>query len=300
MRDVRPPCPLYPRLALATLLAVAGTSAARAAPLDVDLTGLIDSTTTTRLPRNAEFKQLMQEMAVVFTPTSLQPAETTGQSGFDFGVDLGLHDISESERYWKDGLEGRLQNRSVPSMLQTLGVRGRKGFILPVPLTSELEMGANWLVDSSLVNVGANLRVALHEGFVWLPDLAVQVGVHNTLGADEMQLVTAAAGAAISKSFGVGGTFNFCPFLSYQSLFFHASTRVIDPDPTDTSDIGSNVVFQEIPIYQWENRTDRVSFGARMQVAVVQLTVGADLNWIPDGAARRMMTQMGARAALAF
>lgn len=271
----------------------------RAGPNDVDLTGLIDKTTGE--PRNEDFRLLTQEMAIVFTPTSMQPAETTGQAGFDFGIEYAAHDISEQQPYWADVAAGRRQNRDLFAVLQTLGVRGRKGFILPVPLTSEIELGATWLVDSSLVNLGGNVRLALNEGFMWIPDIAVMAGINNVLGADELQLVTVTAGGSVSKGFGLAGSVNLCPFVSYQSIFYNASTKVIDPDPRNTSDVGENIVFDEVPIDDFQNRVDRISVGARLNVAVVQITAGADFNLIPDGANEpRLLTQFGARVGLLF
>lgn len=275
-----------------------GALPAQAAPNDIDLIGLVDP--VTGVPRDDDFRKLTQELSVVMTPTSLQPAETTGQAGFDFAIDYGIHDISEQEAYWKDAVEGRLTNRSLFPVHQTLGIRGRKGFVLPVPLTSELELGANWLVDSGLATLGGNVRVALNEGFEWLPDIAVMAGIQNLLGGDELQLVTLTAGGSISKGFAIAGSANFCPFLSYQSLFSHASTKVFDPDPSDTTDIGNNKVFQEIPFYDLSNRIDRISVGARLNVAIVQLTLGADFNLIPDGNDRKLLMQYGARFGLLF
>lgn len=269
-----------------------------AAPNDIDLVGLIDDEGK---PKNGEFRSLMQEMALVFTPLSLQPAETTGQSGFDFSLDYGFHKISNEASYWSNAHEGRLRGLSVPWGLQTLGFRGRKGFILPVPLTSEIELSANWLVDSSLVNLGGNIRVALNEGFLWIPDIAIMAGINNVVGADELQLVVATAGGSVSKGFGINGTVNFCPYVSYQSVFFNAATKVIDPDPTNTGDVGNNIVFQELPITDFDNnRMDRVSVGARLHVAVVQITAGADFNFIPDGGTQRLFVQTGARVGLYF
>lgn len=271
---------------------------AQSAPNDIDLIGLVDP--VTGVPRDDDFRKLTQELSVVMTPTSLQPAETTGQAGFDFAIDYGIHDINEQEAYWKDAVEGRLTNRSLFPVHQTLGIRGRKGFVLPVPLTSELELGANWLVDSGLATLGGNVRVALNEGFQWLPDIAVMAGIQNLLGGDELQMVTLTAGGSVSKGFAIAGSANLCPFLSYQSLFTHASTKVFDPDPSDTTDIGNNKVFQEIPFYDLSNRIDRVSVGARLNVAIVQLTVGADFNLIPDGNDRRLLMQYSGRFGLLF
>jgi hypothetical protein len=250
-----------------------------AGPNDVFLVGLIEDGRA----NDEQFGLLARELAIIFTPTSLQPAETTGQAGFDFGFDYGLHDINQDAEHWVNGVEGRLQGRALLPVMQTLGIRGRKGFILPAPLTSEAEFSAQWMTDSRLFSLGTNVRVALNEGFKWIPDLAVMGGVNTMIGSDEMTLVTASFGGSVSYGFGITGSFNFAPFVSYQAILYNAASGVIDADPTDTADVASNVVFQEVGIGQTENRIDRISFGGRFHVAILQFTAGADINLLPDG-----------------
>ena len=269
-----------------------------AAPNDIDLSGLIEGDSASGFaPRNDDFRLLSEELAVLFTPSPLMPAETTGLSGFDFGLDYSITDISSDQSYWSDAVEGKRQGRALNSTLQSLGFRGRKGFILPVPLTSEVEFGALWLVDSRMVSVGTNLRLALNEGFQYFPDIAVMGGAHTVVGSDDFTLFSATAGASISKSFAIGGTFNFTPFVNYQSLFYNFAGEIIDPSPIDTSDVERNIVFDEISIQDLANRFDRVSLGARMNVALVQLTVGVDVNILPSG---RVLPQFATRAGLYF
>lgn len=282
---------------VAASLVVASTAVA--SPNDVDLLGLVERDGNRFSARQGDFFLLTQELGVAMTPTSLQPAETTGQSGFDFGVDYGFHDISDDEAYWQDALEGRRTGKEPFPVLQTLGVRGRKGFPLPFPLSSEIELGATWLLDSHLVNLGGNLRLALNEGFRWIPDIAVMGGVNRLVGSEDLDLFDVTAGAAISKGFGIMGSFNLAPFVSYQSIFINAASRVLDPDPTSTADVGNNVVFEEVSLL--DNRVDRISFGARASVAIVQLTAGVDVNVLPNAAGdRRVMMQYGIRAGLLF
>lgn len=276
-----------------------------AGPNDIYLLGLVKPDVRGGYTvENGHFRSLVHEMALVMTPPPLQPAETTGQAGFDFGIEYGAHDISEEQPYWQSSLVGTtLENRTAPIALQTLGVRGRKGFPLPIPLSSEVDLGVQWIADSSMFSVGGNVRLALNEGFRWIPDLAVMAGANQLLGADDFNLTTATWGASISKGFGIAGTFALTPFVSYQSVHMNGSTRVLDPDPSNTSDVERNVVFNEVRITDFEsNRIDRVSAGLRVNVAVVQLTAGADFNFMPPDANgdRRLFLQGAVRAGLYF
>lgn len=285
------------------LLAVSAASPLAASPNDLDLIGLVElDDAGNPQTRNSDFRSLVHELSVVMTPPPLQPAETTGQSGFDFGLDYAAHDISEGSSYWRDGTRGRLENRQTVPFLQTLGLRGRKGFPLPIPLSSEVDLGLQWIADSSLFSLGGNVRVALNEGFRWLPDIAVAGGANQLLGADDVNLTTLTLGGSVSKGFAISGSFTLTPFVGYQALLMNGTTRVLDPDPNNVEDISRNVVFQPVDILDPSNRIDRFSLGLRMNVALLQLTAGADFNQMPADTTetRRTMMQFGTRAGLYF
>jgi hypothetical protein len=275
-------------------LVVAGLALpARAASNDIQLLGLIKN----GKEDDAAFKSLAHELGLVMTPSSLQPAETTGQSGFDFGLDYTFHTMNFDQAYWRDAR----QDPSVP-LLMTLGARARKGFVLPVPLTSEVEFGALWLVDSQLLNLGTNIRVALNEGFRWIPDLAVQAGINRMVGSKDLDLFTVTAGGQISKGFGIMGSVNLCPFIGYQSVWVNASSRIVDAGPEDQSNVDDNAVFDIVDLRNPDNRLDRFSFGARLVIAVVTLTGGLDMNRVVPvgGSDPQYLLQYGVRAGVTF
>ncbi len=279
-------------------LAWLATAPAWAAPNDIHLLGLTDPGGQ---PDNVAFRDLTTELGFVMTPTHINPAETTGQAGFDFAIDTSLHVISFWEEQWDRGRKGTgLDNQPpvVPTM-ETLAVRGRKGFVLPVPLTSEVEMGAMWILESGLVAISAKGKVALNEGILWLPDIALDAGITRLVGSDDLDLTTATVGGAVSKGFAIFGDFEVVPFFAYESIFIDARTRLVDADPTNTSDVGNTFTFQPVAMAQVVapsqeactsdvlncvalNRYDRVSAGVRVQVAIVQIGAGLDLNIFPD------------------
>lgn len=287
-------------------LALAAPSAL-AASNDIHLQGLIDDGKVD----NEGFRALVRELGLVMTPSSLQPAETTGQSGFDFGLDYTFHTMNFDEPYWTDARE----NSSVP-LLMSLGARARKGFVLPVPLTSEIEIGAQWLLDSRLLTMGTNIRVALNEGFRWVPDLAVQAGINRMVGDNDLDLLTVTAGGQISKGFGILGSFNLCPYVGYQSIWVNGSSRIIDTGPADPANVNDNVVFEPVPMIEFDpngklvnidaNRLDRVSIGVRWIIAVVQVAAGVDMNMVSPVAGSNakgeaeMLLQYGLRAGIAL
>ena len=246
---------------------------AAALPNDIDLSGLVDSTDPAAPQAdNVAFRGLVRELGLVMTPTSVQVAETTGHSGFDFGLDYSFHTMNFAEDYWR-----AREERAVPLMM-TLGARARKGFVLPVPLASEVEFGAEWLIDSQLLNIGSNVRLALNEGFRWIPDVAVQAGINRMVGNEELDLLTVTAGGQVSKGFGINGSFNLNPFIGYQSVWVNGSSRIVDANPLDTANVEDNVVFAIVPLAN--NRMDRLSFGLRAVIAVVAITGGIDMDFV--------------------
>jgi len=237
---------------------------------DIDLTGLIDGNSQEGFAaRHEDFKLLSRELAVLFTPSPLTPAETTGQAGFDFGIDYNVTDISADQAYWSDAVFGRRENRQLNTALQSL----------------------------HLVAVGGNVRVALNEGFKYFPDIAVMGGIHTLTGSDDLTLLTTNAGASISKSFAIAGSFALTPFVDYQSIFYNAASEVIDADPTNTADVERNIVFDEVSIFDLSNRIGRFSLGLRAHATIVQMTLGVDINRLPEG---KIIPQFGARAGLYF
>ena len=283
--------------ALFALFVVAVASLpAQALPNDIELLGLIDnSDPAAPKAKNTEFRSLVRELGVVFTPSSQQLAETTGMSGFEFALDYAFHPVNIEAAYWQDALES--PGSRLP---MTLGARARKGFLLPIPLASEVEVGAQWLVESQMVNLGANLKLALNEGFtgnhwwVGIPDIAVTAGINRVVGSDDLDLLTVTTGAGISKGFGLFGSINFAPFVGYQSIFINGSTRLVDANPLITNNIEDNVVFNVVGLA--DNRIDRVSLGARVIVSHVLLQAGVDINLLGD----TTIVQTGLRAGVSF
>jgi hypothetical protein len=287
-----------PLLSVVAAFAAAFVAApALAGPNDIELLGLVDNSDPANPKvRQDDFRALVREMGLIFTPSSIQPAETTGISGFEFAFTYQFHPVQFDKPYWQDALEQK--GTRLP---MTIGATARKGFILPIPLASEVELGAQYLIESQMVNLGANVRVALNEGFtgnhwwVVIPDIAVEAGINRVVGSDDLDLLTVTAGGSISKGFGVFGSANVCPFIAYKSIFVNASLRIVDANPLNTSNVDDNVVFDIVPLQ--ENRIDRISGGLRVVVAHVMLSGGVDVNLLDD---QTTILQYGLRLGVAF
>ncbi len=299
MPEMPNPRALWPaRRLLVLVVGVALSAPALAGPNDIELLGLIDTTTNPAAPvaKQEDFQRLVLELGLIFTPSNLQPAETTGISGFDFAVTYAFHPVQFDQPYWQEAVEEK--GSRLP---MTIGASARKGFVLPVPLASELEVGAQYLIESQMVALGANVRIALNEGFtgnhwwVVIPDIAVMAGVNRVVGSDDLDLLTVTAGGSISKGFGVFGSFNLTPFIGYQSVFVNASTRIVDANPSNTNNVEDNIVFDVVSLV--DNRIDRISGGARIIVAHVMMSGGVDVDLLDNDVT---IVQFGLRAGVSF
>ncbi|MBL91997.1 MAG: hypothetical protein CMH56_09335 [Myxococcales bacterium] len=292
---------------LLSLFTALGATSVHAGPNDLDISSLMDSANQ---PDNAGFIGLAKELSSVITDINLAPAETPGLSGFDFGIDYSFHDITESETFWKNSLQGRFENRTPPLGLQTLGVKARKGFILPIPHATELELGASWIGDSNMWSLGAAFRLGLYEmgsfntkyWMTWVPDVAAMIGGNRLIGTSQMDLTSANAGLAVSKNFAIAGDFSLTPFFSYQQIYTHAASDTIDPDPSDFTDVDRNVVFNALNEFTFDNAgyATRQTGGFRLVVGLVELVLGYASTTYTINNAERTMSHYNVRGGLNF
>ncbi len=176
---------------------------------------------------NRSFRSLMSQLGMTLAPQFHSPAETTGYNGFAFLAKYGATTIDDKAEYWTHGL-----NRAPDPAMHTLSMDIRKGIWFPVP-SFELGAGFTHLVGSSLFSLNASAKLSLHEGFLhWAtPALAVRFVGQRVVGTSQVDLTIIGMDISVSKSFGVGGTFNFTPYLGYNLMWIWADSQVIDTTP---------------------------------------------------------------------
>ncbi len=176
---------------------------------------------------NLGFRNLMSQLGMALAPQFHSPAETTGYNGFAFVAKYGATTIDDTAEYWEYGLD-----RAPDPVLHTLAMEIRKGIWFPIP-SFELGAGFTHLLGSHLFSLNASAKLALHEGFLhWAtPALAVRFTGQRVVGTSQVDLTIIGVDVSMSKSFGVGGTFNFTPYLGYNALWIFADSQVIDTTP---------------------------------------------------------------------
>lgn len=212
-------------------------------------------------PDHEAFRSLMSELAVVFAPDLLSPAETVGFGGFHLSVDFGFtsvnprNDANETDptlrhRYWRaaegvsngayqsgasvrsDEARAQIDRELPPNIANTVALMARKGFWFPAP-SFELGGGVKHLFDSRMWAAIFTAKLALHEGFQsWaLPALAIRGSGTRVFGTPGFDLTIAGLDFSASKDFGVASTFSLTPYLGYQMLWVVAESGTIDALP---------------------------------------------------------------------
>ena len=191
-----------------------------------------------------------------------------------------------------------------------MGIKARKGFILPIPHASELELGASWLGDSNMWSLGMAFRVGLYEmgsfnskyWMTWIPDVAAMVGANRLIGTSELDLLTANAGLAVSKNFAIAGDFSMTPFYSYQQYYTYAASDTIDPDPSDFTDVDRNQVFEGINEFGLNDEPAiRQTGGFRLIVGVVEVVLAyATTEFETVGGDKQTMSHYNFRGGINF
>ncbi|MBH24719.1 MAG: hypothetical protein CMH57_09765 [Myxococcales bacterium] len=175
-------------------------------------------------PDEQAFKALSRDMGLIFAPRVLAPAETLGQAGFDIGTSLSFSTVDDNAEHWR-----ALQSGGDPGAFTTGQIFVRKG----LPFSFEIGSELTYLFESETFAVGADLKWALNEGFLYLPDFAIRLATNNVVGNPDMNLTNVGYDLTLSKAFGLAGIVNIAPYVGYNSLWVISSSRLLDVAPDD-------------------------------------------------------------------
>lgn len=234
------------------------------------------------VPLEDRFRDLTTQLGFVFAPRLASPAETLGHSGFQIGTLWSGTFVSANQPYWS--VTERGQRGEAAPLLHTLQLDVRKG----LPFSFEIGASFMWLAESQLFAPGLEVRWALHEGFKHSPDLGLRGSVNHVVGNRDLQLTTIGLDGVVSKAFGLFGTVNVAPYLSWSLIFIAASSRVIDPTPTSEGHVENSFVFKEI------GATDKIhhklTIGVRTLYYVLNVSVQGEFMMFEGGNAGGVAT----------
>ncbi|MEO8906295.1 MAG: hypothetical protein ABI627_32625 [Polyangiaceae bacterium] len=192
-------------------------------------------------PDNRAFKRLVNQLGFALAPSAMHSARTTGFGGFHLSLEATYTNLSSGADYWKRGTQGAadpstnraaISNQSPASILQQYSLKLRKGFGFGLEITGVVGV----LPQTSLINGGADLRMAVLEGFRTgvlgiLPDVAVGGGVRTITGTPELQLTTVGVDAQISKPLTIQDSSVLTPWLGYQYVWIFGDSGLVDLTP---------------------------------------------------------------------
>jgi hypothetical protein len=280
-------------LAVAVLALCAG--AARAEPLDVDLSrlgapdpavwialdGSITPAAADTYARDAKerFAVLSTEVAVALTSALLEPASTTGYAGFDFAIEGAYTPVHSDAR--GDAPPAPLAAGGVvyagtpwptryeqPASLTTTALHVRKA----LPFSFELGGRLIYLNKSSYMGAQGEARWALNEGSDVIPDFGVRVAHTRLFGERDWSLGATDLDFSVSKRWGVNGVTSFTPYLAMRFTFVSASTDRIDFGArTDTGATPDARLEQSASFPRLHVGVYRTTLGVRMTASVVSL-----------------------------
>jgi hypothetical protein len=238
----------------AAALALANARTAGANPLDLDLARLgapsaavwnaIGANLAPGVPIDAarlagdaklRFATLSAETALALSSPLLQPASTTGHSGFDFGLEAAyaqVHPAPIGEATFPStpafGPRTPWQTRGlVPHELFLPSFHVRKA----LPFSFELGGRVTYLSQSSYFAAQVEGKWALNEGFEYLPDVALRVAHTELLGQRDWNLGATDFGLLVSKRWGVNAVSSLTPYAAARYTFVRASSETIDFGP---------------------------------------------------------------------
>ncbi len=207
--------------------------------------------------RDADFKRIINQYGFAFAPLAMYPARTTGYGGFQVAIQGAYTSIDSDAEYWKLGTQGpvdpntnknSVMNNGPDPWLQVYNLNLRKG----LPFGFELGVNIGYMVHTSIMSGGADLRWALLEGFRTgvlgvFPDISIGAGVRTVTGTPQFQLTVASGDGMVSKPIPIADSSVFTPYIGYQFIRIFGDSGLIDPTPA-TDAIGyCNYQGQKVP-----------------------------------------------------
>lgn len=186
-------------------------------------------------PDDESFHRFSSQLGFAVAAPITTGAATTGTKGFYLGFETSIASIDDGAQYWRLGTRGDGtggENRFVNGSLASSRLHLRKG--LPFGIEVGLEGGRFY--DTSLWVFGADLKIALVEGFRegWkgiLPDVALRGTVRTLAGSGQLQMTVPSFDLIVSKKIVLGSVFELTPIVGAQLFWIMADSEVVDLTP---------------------------------------------------------------------
>lgn len=237
----------------------------------------IDAATYARESKQ-RFAILSSEVALAMSSALLEPASTTGHSGYDLAFEgsyTAVHGAAVGQAPPLGFTNEPWATRSVtPSALLTSGVHVRKA----LPFSFEMGGRLTYLSQTSYLAAQGEVKWALNEGFQYIPDVALRAAYTRLFGQREWNLDVTDLDLMVSKRWGVSGVTSFTPYVAARFAFVNASSDMLDFGPyrSAPSGTGPNDAYQTVAAFpEMSVRLYRTTAGVRMTAETVSLALEA-------------------------
>ncbi|MBK9516811.1 MAG: hypothetical protein IPO09_05525 [Anaeromyxobacter sp.] len=289
---------------LAAVLALAATPAGAGEPLDLDLTrlGAPRASIWLAIPASlgppsagdaallasesrSRFARLATDLALAWTSSLLQPASTTGHSGFQVDLEASYtgvsHGVVGATGYTPSGAGAPAfprdpwQTRSMkPNELLVTSAHVRKA----LPFSIELGGRLSYLSQSSYFAAQVEAKWALLEGYRLFPDVALRGAYTLALGQRDLDLATMEYGLLVSKRFGTSAVMALTPYAAARLTQLRAGSEEMNfapdqPAPATPAEVAaSSGAFPSLRAWLY-----RTTAGLRLTSSAVSLA--AEVTW---------------------
>jgi hypothetical protein len=180
---------------------------------------------TLAMQAKQRFAILSTQMALAMSSALLQPASTTGYSGYQVGLEAAGADV-HSNPVGNTGVWPTTSGTQ-PSRIYLPGVHVQKG----LPYSFEVGGRFMWLDYSNYYAAQGEAKWAVSEGFQYVPDLAVRAAYTRLLGVKDWSLSATDFDFIVSMRFAASGVMSFTPFVAARYTLASSSTDRIDFAP---------------------------------------------------------------------
>lgn len=210
-----------------------------------------------------KFRLFANQLGIALSGFNFSPAQTVGHSGFGISLEYGVAKINSD--YWPRYSSSDSDYVFLPSL------HLRKGLGLSFELGGRL----TYLQNSSMAAGTLELKWALNEGFDYAPDFAVRGHVTKLIGATDFDLMTGGIDVGIGKQFGIAGMMTLTPYIGWNLLFVHASSRMLDFQPSRDEAAAMAEPLATLDFFSSVDMSDNISHrfygGLRFIVNVIEI-----------------------------
>jgi hypothetical protein len=172
---------------------------------------------------NGRFAAFARSLAAGLTSVDLAPPESLGHSAFAVTAELSMVQFQQS------GLAiptQRLNDQTpgVDGSLLLPSIHVRKG----LPWSFEVGARFAWIEKSSMAAATGEVKWALNEGLLYLPDLGLRGYATRLLNSEDFSLTATGLDLGIGKKFAIGGMLTLSPYAGWNLVWVGASSNTID------------------------------------------------------------------------